>query len=111
MSRLGGYYLEGRADDIDFENQLVEVAGVNDSDGRKFYGKPRFVIDHAFFSTGTRRKKELELKGIKQSLTDKCLSLDSSLRQIGDSSRLRVNDAWSRGTGALQLPQVDHRRP
>ncbi|KAG0316422.1 hypothetical protein BGZ97_006875 [Linnemannia gamsii] len=37
LSRLGGYYLEGRADDIDFENQLVEVAGVNDSDGRKFY--------------------------------------------------------------------------
>lgn len=39
LSRLGGYYLEGRADDIDFENQLVEVGGVNDSDGRKFYGK------------------------------------------------------------------------
>ncbi|KAF9143046.1 hypothetical protein BGX30_001496 [Mortierella sp. GBA39] len=37
LSRLGGYYLEGRANDIDFENQLVEVAGVNDSDGRKFY--------------------------------------------------------------------------
>ncbi|KAF9924258.1 hypothetical protein FBU30_005731 [Linnemannia zychae] len=37
LSRLGGYYLEGRAEDVDFENQLVEVSGVNDSEGRKFY--------------------------------------------------------------------------
>ncbi|KAF8950987.1 hypothetical protein BGZ46_004220, partial [Entomortierella lignicola] len=37
LSRLGGYYLEGRAEDIDFENQLVEVSGINDSEGRKFY--------------------------------------------------------------------------
>ncbi|CAO3569812.1 unnamed protein product [Mortierella alpina] len=37
LSRLGGYYLEGRAEDIDFENQLVEVTGIHDSEGRKFY--------------------------------------------------------------------------
>ncbi|KAF9109600.1 hypothetical protein BGX27_007419 [Mortierella sp. AM989] len=37
LSRLGGYYLEGSAEDIDFENQLVEVSGVNNSEGRKFY--------------------------------------------------------------------------
>ncbi|KAF9905779.1 hypothetical protein EC991_001317 [Linnemannia zychae] len=37
LARVGGYYLEGRAEDIDFENQLVEVSGVNDSEGRKFY--------------------------------------------------------------------------
>ncbi|KAF9915481.1 hypothetical protein BX616_006070 [Lobosporangium transversale] len=37
LSRLGGYYLEGRAEDVDFENQLVEVSGVNDSEGRRFY--------------------------------------------------------------------------
>ncbi|KAG9324103.1 hypothetical protein KVV02_008510 [Mortierella alpina] len=38
LSRLGGYYLEGRAEDVDFENQLVEVTGIHDSEGRKFYG-------------------------------------------------------------------------
>ena len=38
LSRLGGYYVEGRADDIDFENQLVEVSGIHDSEGRRFYG-------------------------------------------------------------------------
>ncbi|KAG0258633.1 hypothetical protein BG011_003159 [Mortierella polycephala] len=37
LSRLGGYYLEGRAEDVDFENQLVEVSGIHDSEGRKFY--------------------------------------------------------------------------
>ncbi|KAF8988101.1 hypothetical protein BGZ52_000827 [Haplosporangium bisporale] len=37
LARLGGYYLEGTAEDIDFENQLVEVAGCHDSLGRKFY--------------------------------------------------------------------------
>ncbi|KAG0329372.1 hypothetical protein BGZ99_002378 [Dissophora globulifera] len=37
LSRLGGYYLEGRAEDVDFENQLVEVSGVNKSEGDKFY--------------------------------------------------------------------------
>ncbi|KAI1317139.1 hypothetical protein EDD11_008930 [Mortierella claussenii] len=37
LSRLGGYYLEGRAEDVDFESQLVEVSGVNGSEGRKFY--------------------------------------------------------------------------
>ncbi|KAG0038047.1 hypothetical protein BGZ82_001236 [Podila clonocystis] len=37
LARLGGYYLEGTAEDIDFENQLVEVAGCHDSEGRKFY--------------------------------------------------------------------------
>jgi hypothetical protein len=38
LSRLGGYYLEGKAEDIDFDNHLVEVAGVNASEGRSFYG-------------------------------------------------------------------------
>ncbi|KAF9417082.1 hypothetical protein BGZ94_010038 [Podila epigama] len=37
LSRLGGYYLEGRAEDVDFENQLVEVSGCHDSKDRKFY--------------------------------------------------------------------------
>ncbi|KAF9175599.1 hypothetical protein BGX21_003209 [Mortierella sp. AD011] len=37
LAKLGGYYLEARAEDIDFENQLVEVSGVNKSEGRKFY--------------------------------------------------------------------------
>ncbi|KAG0203320.1 hypothetical protein BGX28_004377 [Mortierella sp. GBA30] len=37
LARLGGYYVEGRAEDIDFENQLVEVSGIHDSEGRKFY--------------------------------------------------------------------------
>ncbi|KAF9582449.1 hypothetical protein BGW38_000193 [Lunasporangiospora selenospora] len=37
LARLGGYYVEGRAEDVDFENQLVEVAGINGSEGRRFY--------------------------------------------------------------------------
>ncbi|KAF9096076.1 hypothetical protein BGX23_011992 [Mortierella sp. AD031] len=37
LARLGGYYLEGRAEDVDFENQLVEVSGINGSEGRTFY--------------------------------------------------------------------------
>ncbi|KAI7820115.1 pyridine nucleotide-disulfide oxidoreductase-domain-containing protein [Gamsiella multidivaricata] len=37
LSKLGGYYVEGRAEDIDFENQLVEVSGVNNSEGQMFY--------------------------------------------------------------------------
>ncbi|KAF9358764.1 hypothetical protein BGX26_000976 [Mortierella sp. AD094] len=37
LAKLGGYYLEGRAEDVDFENQLVEVSGINNSEGRKFY--------------------------------------------------------------------------
>ena len=45
LSRLGGYYVEGRADDVDFENQLVEVTGIHDSEGRKFYGIHRSVIN------------------------------------------------------------------
>ncbi|KAF8940083.1 hypothetical protein BGZ58_007770 [Dissophora ornata] len=37
LSRLGGYYVEGRAEDVDFESQLVEVSGINGSEGRRFY--------------------------------------------------------------------------
>lgn len=48
LARLGGYYLEGMAEDIDFENQLVEVAGCHDSEGRKFYGNPRAIWTLAF---------------------------------------------------------------
>ncbi|KAI8360212.1 hypothetical protein B0O80DRAFT_381125 [Mortierella sp. GBAus27b] len=37
LSAFGGYYVEARAEDVDFEHQLVEVSGVHDSEGRKFY--------------------------------------------------------------------------
>ncbi|KAF9924921.1 hypothetical protein BGZ65_008059, partial [Modicella reniformis] len=37
LSRIGGYYLEARAEDVDFENQLVEVSGAYNSEGRRFY--------------------------------------------------------------------------
>ncbi|KAG0239138.1 hypothetical protein BGW41_007909 [Actinomortierella wolfii] len=37
LARWGGYYLEGKAVDVDFENQLVEVDGIHDSEGRHFY--------------------------------------------------------------------------
>lgn len=43
LSKFGGYYLEARAEDVDFEHQLVEVSGIHDSEGRRFYGKK-----HAF---------------------------------------------------------------
>ncbi|KAF9435924.1 hypothetical protein BGZ76_005220 [Entomortierella beljakovae] len=37
LAKLGGYYLEAKAEDVDFENQLVEVSGINGSEGRRFY--------------------------------------------------------------------------
>ncbi|KAF9366439.1 hypothetical protein BGX34_002714 [Mortierella sp. NVP85] len=37
LSKFGGYYLEARAEDVDFEHQLVEVSGIHDSEGRRFY--------------------------------------------------------------------------
>lgn len=39
LSKFGGYYLEARAEDVDFEHQLVEVSGIHESEGRRFYGK------------------------------------------------------------------------
>ncbi|KAG0255143.1 hypothetical protein DFQ27_006412 [Actinomortierella ambigua] len=37
LARWGGYYLEGNAVDVDFENQLVEVAGIHGHEDRRFY--------------------------------------------------------------------------
>ncbi|KAF9189755.1 hypothetical protein BGZ51_009297 [Haplosporangium sp. Z 767] len=70
LSRLGGYYLEGRAEDVDFENQLVEVSGIHDSEGRKFYVPYDKLIIAVGSETMTHGVEGLEHCNFLKSITD-----------------------------------------
>ncbi|KAG0343575.1 hypothetical protein BG004_005205 [Podila humilis] len=70
LSRLGGYYLEGKAEDVDFENQLVEVSGCHDSEGRKFYVPYDKLVIAVGSESVTRGVDGLEHCNFLKSITD-----------------------------------------